>query len=292
MMPVLDGYGTLKILQKNPLTQHIPFIFLTAKAEKQDFRKGMNMGADDYISKPFTDVELLEAVEIRLKKHVAPVHSTVVFNLEEHFQQSVEQLLQGKEFRSYQKKDLIFKELQHPRAIYWIKSGKVQTTKTNEYGKELVIELYGKNDFVGTNALFQSAPYQATAVVIEATEVAIIPKDTFINWVQSDNSIAQYFIQQLAREINEKNDFSINLAYSSVRKRIADALLRLHRHYHEQQDTVFQIQILREELAHIVGTTKETVIRTLSEFKKEGIIDIQGSMIRLLDIQALQNTPY
>jgi len=121
MMPVLDGYGTLKILQKNPLTQHIPFIFLTAKAEKQDFRKGMNMGADDYISKPFTDVELLEAVEIRLKKHVAPVHSTVVFNLEEHFQQSVEQLLQGKEFRSYQKKDLIFKELQHPRAIYWIK---------------------------------------------------------------------------------------------------------------------------------------------------------------------------
>jgi CRP/FNR family transcriptional regulator, polysaccharide utilization system transcription regulator len=68
MMPQLDGYGVLHLLNKNPATSAIPFIFLTAKSEKQDFRKGMNLGADDYLIKPFDDLELLDAVEMRLKK--------------------------------------------------------------------------------------------------------------------------------------------------------------------------------------------------------------------------------
>ena len=68
MMPVLDGFGVLRILDKSPKTSDIPLIFLTAKAEKTDFRKGMNLGADDYITKPYDDVELLDAIEMRLKK--------------------------------------------------------------------------------------------------------------------------------------------------------------------------------------------------------------------------------
>jgi CheY-like chemotaxis protein len=69
MMPVLDGYGVLHLLSKNTETAHIPFIFLTAKADQIDFRKGMEMGADDYISKSFGDVQLLNAIEVRLKKN-------------------------------------------------------------------------------------------------------------------------------------------------------------------------------------------------------------------------------
>src|SRR5688572_4392760 len=68
MMPELDGYGVLHMLRKYPETEHIPFIFLTAKTDRSDFRRGMEMGADDYITKPFEDVELLNAVETRLKK--------------------------------------------------------------------------------------------------------------------------------------------------------------------------------------------------------------------------------
>ena len=68
MMPVLDGYGVLHLLSKNTDTASIPFIFLTAKADKNDFRKGMGMGADDYITKPFDDTDLLNAIESRLKK--------------------------------------------------------------------------------------------------------------------------------------------------------------------------------------------------------------------------------
>src|SRR5690349_13658301 len=68
MMPELDGYGVLHILGKNPETATIPFIFLTAKTEKNDFRKGMSLGADDYLTKPFDDTELLNAIETRLRK--------------------------------------------------------------------------------------------------------------------------------------------------------------------------------------------------------------------------------
>src|SRR5664279_3865955 len=68
MMPDLDGYGVLHFLKKNVLTENIPFIFITAKTERSDMRKGMEMGADDYITKPFDDIELLKAVEARLKK--------------------------------------------------------------------------------------------------------------------------------------------------------------------------------------------------------------------------------
>ena len=68
MMPELDGYGVLHLLRKNPEASNIPFIFLTAKTERSDFRKGMEMGADDYVTKPFEDIELLNAIEMRLKK--------------------------------------------------------------------------------------------------------------------------------------------------------------------------------------------------------------------------------
>jgi len=68
MMPELDGYGVLHILSRQAKTADIPFIFLTAKAEKEDFRRGMSLGADDYVTKPFDDVTLLQTIESRLKK--------------------------------------------------------------------------------------------------------------------------------------------------------------------------------------------------------------------------------
>ena len=68
MMPELDGYGVLHILSKKEETARIPFIFLTAKSEKSDVRKGMSLGADDYLTKPFDDTDLLNAIEVRLRK--------------------------------------------------------------------------------------------------------------------------------------------------------------------------------------------------------------------------------
>jgi len=68
MMPELDGHGVLKALRNDPATMNIPFIFLTAKGEKADLRSGMNLGADDYLTKPVARADLLNAVEARFKR--------------------------------------------------------------------------------------------------------------------------------------------------------------------------------------------------------------------------------
>ena len=71
MMPELDGYGVLTQLRQEPATATTPFIFLTANAAKEDMREGMELGADDYITKPFLGEELLAAIQARLTRHAA-----------------------------------------------------------------------------------------------------------------------------------------------------------------------------------------------------------------------------
>ena len=122
MMPVLDGYGVLHMLSKNEKTASIPFIFLTAKAERTDFRKGMEMGADDYITKPFDDIELLNAIESRLKK-AELIKKEFAKNAEglNNFIQEVrgfdtlKKLSEECEIRVYRKKEEIYKEENYPK---------------------------------------------------------------------------------------------------------------------------------------------------------------------------------
>lgn len=76
MMPQVDGYGVLSLLRRDPATAVIPFIFLTAKADKVDVRQGMELGADDYLTKPFTRDELLGAIAARLKKQADTARQT------------------------------------------------------------------------------------------------------------------------------------------------------------------------------------------------------------------------
>ena len=124
MMPELDGFGVLKIINTDPVMIHIPFMFLTAKTEKSDFRKGMGLGADDYITKPFDDVELLDAIEIRLKKsaNLQQIDNSAK-GLQQFFdeakaQKELEQLASNREIRKYHKKDEIYEQNQFPRWFY------------------------------------------------------------------------------------------------------------------------------------------------------------------------------
>src|SRR5690349_6713814 len=131
MMPELDGYGVLHLLKKNPETEHIPFIFLTAKTERSDFRKGMEMGADDYITKPFEDIELLNAVETRLKKLAIldQKYSPTSEGLQQFLKDIkdnglIEKLSEQYEVESYEKKQVIYSEGKRPRFLYFLMKGK------------------------------------------------------------------------------------------------------------------------------------------------------------------------
>jgi len=273
MMPVLDGYGVLHLLNKNEKLNGIPFIFLTAKAERSDFRRGMEMGADDYITKPFSDIELLNAVESRLKKteFLLKNYNTDAEGLQQMIADfkgtnSLEQLADNRKINNYKKKQPIYTEGNHPNRLYYIQKGKVKTSKSNDVGKELTVGLFTKGDFLGYNA-------------IEDTEVAIIPKEEFENLLYSNREVMHKFIKLLAKNVTEKENQLLGLAYNSLRKRVADALLTLQEKYKTETQDKFSIHISREDLANIAGTATESLIRTLSDFKSENLIEIKDGNI-------------
>lgn len=296
MMPVLDGYGVIHLLNKNPETASIPFIFLTAKSERLDFRKGMEMGADDYISKPFDDIELLNAVESRIKKNqiLRAEFSKNVDGLNRFFDEvkkvdDLKKLSADRRIKNFKKKEIVFSEGNNPNYLYFLSKGKVKTYKAHEYGKELITTLYKEGDFFGYTVLLEEQPYSETAEAMEDSEICLIPKEDFFSLMYSNMGVMKIFVKMLSDNILEKEKQLVNLAYSSVRKRVAEALLLLQSRFdNSSDDKNFSISISREDLANIVGTATESLIRTLSDFKEEKLVEIKGSSITIVNQEKLK----
>ena len=295
MMPVLDGYGVIHLLNKSRDTANIPFIFLTAKSERIDFRKGMEMGADDYISKPFDDIELLKAVEGRLKKSemLRADYSKNVDGLNKFFDEikkvdDLKKLSYDRRVKQFKKKEIIYQEGHNPVYLYFLVKGKVKMYKSHEYGKELITALYKEGDFFGYTALLEEGSYSETAEALEDTEVSLIPREDFSSLMYNNTNVMKIFIKLLSGNILEKEEQLVNLAYSSVRKRVAEALILLQTRYDNTKEKNFSISIAREDLANIVGTATESLIRTLSDFKAEKLIEIKGSNITIINSEKLR----
>jgi|ERR1035437_384098 CRP/FNR family cyclic AMP-dependent transcriptional regulator len=286
MMPELDGYGVLHLINKNTELSGIPFIFLTAKSERSDLRKGMEMGADDYITKPFTDIELLNAIESRFKKSNLIKNNYSADELEIHnLLQDVKgltalhDLTDSSNVNVYKKKQVIYLEGNYPNKLFFIKKGKVKTFKSNDLGKELTIGLLNEGDFLGYTALIENSPYKESAEVFEDCELSIISKEDFELLINNNMEVAKKFIKLLAKNVSEKEQQLLSMAYNSVRKRVADALLILQDRYKKNTEDKFSIQISREDLANIAGTATESLIRTLSDFKSERLIEMKNGNI-------------
>jgi CRP/FNR family transcriptional regulator, polysaccharide utilization system transcription regulator len=289
MMPELDGYGVLHILSNNPKTAGIPFLFLTAKAEMTDFRKGMTLGSDDYLTKPFDDIVLLETISKRLLKAKNKPEGfsklTNSYNQDFDINQLITPLLEGVEERIYRKKDIIFEEGDNIRWIFWIMTGKVKLVKTNEDGRELILNIYDKNEILGQYAILEDDHQVHTAIAMEETRVQMIPSEKFRDFVHKNQDINKYFLKSLSLKIHEREQQMLALAFYSVRKRVATILYLLNL----QEGN--SINLLREDLASFAGTAKETLIRCLTDFKSEGIIDIQNNGIFVLHPDKLKNMP-
>jgi CheY-like chemotaxis protein/CRP-like cAMP-binding protein len=297
MMPELDGYGVLHLLRKNEATRNIPFIFLTAKTERSDFRKGMEMGADDYITKPFDDLELLNAVEIRLKKaeilnqpYADGVQGVSQFLKDVKNSGLLNQLSDNYAIEEYPKKHLLFKENKKARYLYYLIRGKIKTYKTNDDGKEYITDIFTDGNFIGYPAIIADKNYDDNAEVMEKSEVIQIPKDDFLQMIYGDISIAAKFIQLITQNVKEKEERLLNLAYGSLRKRVADALCDIHSKFSAGENK--QIEIPREDIAQYVGTATESLIRTLSDFKSEKLIEIKDGKILIPDTSKLRTLLY
>jgi DNA-binding response OmpR family regulator len=291
MMPELDGYGVLHILSRKPETANIPFIFLTAKTEKTDVRKGMELGADDYLTKPFDDTSLLNAIETRLRKHEFR-SKTYAWNAAglESFIKDAKQILnindlgKDKKVRQYKKKSEIFSEGDTPSSVFFVKSGNVKAFKAHQDGKELITNLYNENDFFGFEPVLENSEYKESAIAMQDSEVILIPKADFLSLLHSHPDVSASFIALLCKKVEEKENQLLNLAYSSIRQRTAEALLKSL----TMKDDKGQITLSREDLARMVGTASESVIRVLSEFKDEKLIEVDGGRIKIVQPAKLE----
>jgi CRP-like cAMP-binding protein/DNA-binding NarL/FixJ family response regulator len=291
MMPVLDGYGVLQIFNQNARLAGVPFIFLTAKTERTDLRRGMELGADDYLTKPFDRAELLSAITGRLHRfqHLKPEYDLKAEGLTEFLDDAravgnLAGLSTDRKAHSFRKKQDVYREGDEATRVYFVQTGRVKTVKTTDGGKELITGLYGPGEFFGYLSILDRTPHPDSAVTVDDAELVYISQDDFTQLLLRNSAVGQQFIRLLAGRVNARETQLLAMAYSSIRRRVADTLLRLH----EQAGAEASIQLSRDDMAAMVGTAPESLIRTLSEFRADGLVEVMPKCIRVLEPEKLR----
>ena len=136
-------------------------------------------------------------------------------------------------------------------------------------------------------ALLEEEKYTDSATTLENSEICMIPKDDFFSLIYKNAEVSRKFIKMISDNLEEKEEQLVRLAYNSVRKRVAEALVTLYNRYKKDADQLFSMNISREDLANLAGTATETTIRTLSDFKDENLIDIKGGLITVVNFNKL-----
>jgi CheY-like chemotaxis protein/CRP-like cAMP-binding protein len=293
MMPVLDGYGVLRGIANIPELSEVPFVFLTAKAEKQDFRTGMDLGADDYLTKPFTGDDLLRVVSARLSGRRSSIHALDLGSLPEFNSggsgiASVFQQASSRSGKKYRKNEIVFMEGETPGYVYYLTAGKIKIFKSNEFGKDYILDILQPGHVFGYQAIFEGGEHKVSSAAIEDVEVSLIPKHDFLQLLTSDRQLSLQFLRYVSNNLGEAEDKLLRLAYDSARKRVAEALLYVFRKYNSGQVAEDGFRLNRDNLSALAGISPESVSRNLSDFREEGLIEADNGYIRLLEVEKLE----
>lgn len=203
----------------------------------------------------------------------------------------LEFLDQCKTSNKYKKKQIIFYEGNPVVGLYCIRSGKVKLYKTNKDGKQQILKIAQSGNILGHSSFFTETPHGVTAEVLEEADICFLDKNRFLSLFQTNPSISLKLIGQLSRELNHSEDQVLDLAYKSVRMRFIELLLTLKQSFgvYESGGTYWlQISLSREEIAQTIGTTVETAVRLVSEFRAEGLIEVEKKTICIKDLEKLR----
>ncbi len=294
MMPEVNGYGVLKDLSLNDTTQHIPFIFLSAKTEHKEIRKGMDLGADDYLTKPFEEDELLSAVESRLAK--ASLLSRMMEGKVASEQESEDGVRNLNELKNFfddhgkvikiEKGEVVYRKGQYPTMIYLILKGVIKAHIMDDSAKELITALYKADDFLGFTSLMERVAYTESATAVEDVELAGVAISDLKEILGKNKNVSLELMNVLTDTLSDVKEQLLQMAYSSVRRKTAQTILQFAEVLNKKPEDA--IKISRYDLASVAGIATESLIRTLSGFKKKGLIEIEGRNIRILDLEGLK----
>jgi CRP/FNR family transcriptional regulator, polysaccharide utilization system transcription regulator len=188
----------------------------------------------------------------------------------------------------YKRGNIIFQEGHRINGFYCVHSGIVKMYKTGIDGKEQIIRFAKKGDIIGYRSVLSNELACTTSRVIEDATLCYIQGDTLITLIKENPAFAMQLMQLTCKELGEANNYITDIAQKTVRERLAEILLLLKDTFDLDENQVLQISLTREELANMVGTATESVIRLLSEFKQDKLIELQGRKIKILNLPGLK----
>ncbi len=194
-----------------------------------------------------------------------------------------------KNCNKYDKGDIIYNESSRISGVYCLNSGIVKHYKTGNDGKEQIIRFSKAGEIFGYRSVLSGEAACTTAKVVEESSVCFIPASHFMNLINTNSDFAMSIIKLSCRELGDSNQYILDIAQKNVRERLAEILLHLNESFGINEDGDLNIFLTREELAGLVGTATESVIRLLSDFKKDGLIHLNKRKIKLLDLNKLKH---
>jgi CRP/FNR family transcriptional regulator, polysaccharide utilization system transcription regulator len=193
-----------------------------------------------------------------------------------------------KDFRHYKRGDILYNEGNRISGFYCINSGIIKVFKTGVDGKEQIIRFARKGEIIAYRSVLSNEPACTSAKVIEDCQVCFIPSELLIQFVKTNPAFAFEVVKLTCHELAEANSYITDIAQKTVRERVAEVLLSLVGDFGLDDQKYLRISLTREELANIVGTATESVIRLLSEFKSDRLIELNGRRIKILDQRGLE----
>ena len=195
----------------------------------------------------------------------------------------------SKSCTAYKKGQIIFHEDTRPLGVFCVNKGKLKVYKTGDDGKDQIIQVSKPGDLLGYRAMIGEDLYPVTAEALEDVQVCFIPKSEFVRLLDESVDFSKMLLREACHELGTMTELLTNLAQKSVRERLAVSLLMLKDIYADDKrpNDLAEINLTREDLANIVGTATETIIRLLHDFKEENLIQTNGRKIMVMDAKRL-----
>jgi CRP-like cAMP-binding protein len=190
--------------------------------------------------------------------------------------------------KKVKKGQLIFDEGEKINGIYCIREGICKLTKLSANGKDQIVKLVVRGDLIGQRSLVSEEVANLSARALSEMEVCFIPKHEIMTDLHENNDFAFDVLKAMAKDLKEADNIIVNMAQKSVRQRLAEALIYIYTGFGTDENGMLSIVLSREDYANIVGTATESVIRILSQFKKDGFISTKGKQIKVEDLAALK----
>jgi CRP-like cAMP-binding protein len=187
----------------------------------------------------------------------------------------------------FKRGEVIFDEGEYINGIFCIKDGVCKVTKMSTNGRDQIIKLIKRGDLLGERSLISEESSNLKATAINDMEVCFIPKEEIVRDLKRNNNFTMSILKDFAASLKEADNVIVDMAQKTVKQRLAETLLYLKDNYEKEANKPLDIQLSREDIASIIGTATESAIRLLSSFKKEGLINLKGKEIYILDPKSL-----